>query len=697
MGAKRPGLILIFLLLAVPASAAEESKRRSFIEDLLTLPFTAPQEIEKALESSIFNLGEVKVSSSRLASRLGDAEATSLPHNITLIGATELGESGEPYLPAVLNRKEGVTQTDETGLGLNARVDLRGFGGEAKQALVLFDGLRAVEPFDNSVTWHLYPAEFTRQVEIERGGGSTVYGEGALSGNIRLLTKDPTEKPRVTGEAAWGSFDLERYFVDASGTARGVGFYAGARYATTSGYRRNSDHEGVQTLLKAEYPLTDLVRVKNAFYFADNETGIPGPLSQAEVDRDRRRQDPDGQPGDRFNDRLVQDGFTVSWLIEDLGVEVTDQLGYRLRMQDSIQSFGGLFGGTSVNEIETETFSNVLQGAWSFEAAHFRSDFTTGAEWSKDDIYNPFEFTSLLFGPFASERAIDRRMVGFFVQDRIELWDKLILEAGLRSDQIDWDIYDLKVPSLQKAKEAHHASPKLGAEWKVFEVLSVYGNFAESFKVPDANTLIFETPNIFTPNPDIDPQLARHHELGVRYAHPVFGSVRADVFYIETKKEILFNDISNLNENFDTKRQGVELAGEVAVAKGAQLFANYTYTQAEFDNGAFDGKTIPLVPKSKWSAGFLLTPDEHWKISVQATGVYDAFALNDFNNRFPADDYWVLGGQIAYARHNWEVFVRVQNALGEEYTTFATSNGVNTVNLNPMPEVTVEGGVRIEL
>ncbi|MES2171938.1 MAG: alpha/beta fold hydrolase, partial [Actinomycetota bacterium] len=45
-------------------------------------------------------------------------------------------------------------------------IDLRGFGGEGKQALVLLDGLRAVEPVDNSVTWQLYPVDFLRQIEV---------------------------------------------------------------------------------------------------------------------------------------------------------------------------------------------------------------------------------------------------------------------------------------------------------------------------------------------------------------------------------------------------------------------------------------------------------------------------------------------------------------------------------------------------
>ena len=108
---------------------------------------------------------------------------------------------------------------------------------------------------------------------------------------------------------------------------------------------------------------------------------------------------------------------------------------------------------------------------------------------------------------------------------------------------------------LEKRKSADHFSPKAGVEVKISQALSTYGSFSESFKVPDANTLIFETPNLFTPNPNIEPQTAKHYEIGARYAHPVFGSLRVDYFYIETKKEIPFdtNGIGIKNKNKNSK------------------------------------------------------------------------------------------------------------------------------------------------
>jgi outer membrane receptor protein involved in Fe transport len=288
-------------------------------------------------------------------------------------------------------------------------------------------------------------------------------------------------------------------------------------------------------------------------------------------------------------------------------------------------------------------------------------------------------------------------MTGFFAEDRTQLGENWTLEAGGRWDRIDWDIYDLLNPDLEKHKKADSFSPEAGVEYRIFDPLRAYASYAETFKVPDANTLIFETPNLFTPNPDIDPSIAKHWEIGLRYAHPVFGSVRADYFHVATKKEILFNPLTTLNENFDTRRRGVEFADELSLLPGVGVFFNYTYVDAEFDNGRFDGKTVPLVPESTWTVGTALGPWRGWSLVLRATGVDDRFALNDFNNVFPVEDYWTLGARLSYRRGPWEFYVRGENVLGEDYSSFFTSNGATTLNVNPAPRDYFEGGFRLEL
>jgi iron complex outermembrane receptor protein len=601
-------------------------------------------------------------------------------------------------LTEVLSTHTGVTYTDDLGQGLGARLDLRGFGGEAKQSLVLFDGVRAVEPFDNSTTWSLYPKEYLRSVEIHQGASSPLYGEGALSGAIQLSTKQPTKDWRVAGESAWGSYGLQRYFTETSGTTKGgLGMYLGGRYIETDGYRQNSFHEGTSALIKTEGNLNELISLQNTFYFADHETGIPGPLLPQEVLADRRQRDPDGQFGDKFTDGLIQDSVRVDYWAEPIDVQFSNLTAYRLRDQDSIQSFGGAFPGTSINAIGTETYSNVIQASKEWVSGGLGQRSVIGVEWEIDDIHNPFTFDDKTFGPFSSERSIDRRMLGYFAQHKAELWEKFILDVGVRYDDIDWNIYDLLSPRLEKKKKSTHLSPSIGFEVKATPEAAIFMSFSEAFKAPDANTLIFETPNIFTPNPAINSSVARHNELGVRIKQADQGQLKIAGYLIETKKEILFNDITNTNENFDTQRQGIEVSEDWVFSEYFRGVLRYTYADPEFDNGAFDGRKIPLVPETQWTAGVTLTPNKEWAIGLMANAIYDRYALNDFNNIFPVEDYWTAGLSVSYHHDQWELFIKAENIFGEEYSTFTTSDGQSVLNLNPAPEENFEFGLRIAL
>ncbi len=689
-------LLVLFFLSTSPVFAA--TREDDILITVIKTPLDAAAGVFGAVTDTVFDLGFIRVGGGRLESGEDARGEWSSSQSVVRLTGKEIADSVPVFTPEILSRQEGVTYTDDLGQGLGARIDLRSFGGEAKQALVLMDGLRAVEPFDNSVTWHLYPSEYLEQIHILPGGGSASYGEGALSGVIALKTREPGKEWHVRTEDSYGSFRTGRYYAEVSGTtSQGLGLLVGGRYTETDGYRQNASHEGASALVKANGQVTEFLKIENTFYFADNETGIAGPLLPAEVQADRRQKDPDGQYGDKFNDRLVQDGLLFDYFAEPVAVQITNLTGYRLRDQDSVQSFGGAFPGTSFNEIGTETFSNVLQGTRSWGEKDRRYTVFTGFEWSIDDIHNPFLFQDATFGPFSTDRSIDRSLWGVFLQNRLELWERLVVDGGLRFDKINWNIYDLLTPSLEKHKKSDATSPQISASFEVVENVTFFAGYSDAFKVPDSNTLIFETPNLFTPTPDIEASIAHHMEAGVRVKPWEPVSARATFFHIETDKEILFNDITNRNENFDTTRDGVEASLDWQLTELLKVSGGFSFTDAEFDTGMFDGKRVPLVPETQWSAALEWVPVQDWTLRLEASGVDGRFALNDLRNLFEAEDYWTMDLEVRRALPKGEAFVKMTNSLGEEYSSFTTSDGVSVVNLNPAPEFQIEAGVRLEI
>jgi len=94
-------------------------------------------------------------------------------------------------------------------LGANVNYGIR--GSESAQVLVLVDGLPAPGSFDNTVELGNLPATGVERIEIVEGGGSTLYGSGAVGGIINVITQ------RVAAAAAAlevGSFGERRLELD---------------------------------------------------------------------------------------------------------------------------------------------------------------------------------------------------------------------------------------------------------------------------------------------------------------------------------------------------------------------------------------------------------------------------------------------------------------------------------------------------
>jgi len=90
-------------------------------------------------------------------------------------------------------------------LGSSANYGIR--GSNTAQVLVLVDGLPAPGSFDNSVELGNLPTTGVDRIEVVEGGGSTLYGTGAIGGIINIIT-DRAAQPSAS--LAYGSFGERR-------------------------------------------------------------------------------------------------------------------------------------------------------------------------------------------------------------------------------------------------------------------------------------------------------------------------------------------------------------------------------------------------------------------------------------------------------------------------------------------------------
>src|SRR2546427_3028787 len=174
-----------------------------------TLAAVAPARAQAPREE-IPRLAPVVVTPSRIEERASDT-----PASVTVIGGEAVRNAPQQTVDDLLRqlpsfslfRRSSSLVTHPTAQGLS----LRGIGPSgSSRALVLQDGVPINDPFGGWVYWNRIPLQSIEQIEVVHGGGSSVWGNGALGGVVHVLTRRPVERAAFF-EASYGSYDTRNF------------------------------------------------------------------------------------------------------------------------------------------------------------------------------------------------------------------------------------------------------------------------------------------------------------------------------------------------------------------------------------------------------------------------------------------------------------------------------------------------------
>ncbi|MDP0499771.1 MAG: TonB-dependent receptor [Verrucomicrobiota bacterium JB022] len=153
--------------------------RHRLFSSLLTLPLPLLAQ-DTAPADRFFELDPQVVTGTRTVHRLSESPVRTevvLPHQLQLAGACNFGDAIE-LLPGV--RVENNCQNCGTS-------DVLLLGLEGKYAAVLFDGLPLYSGLASVYGLDQIPAVFIDRIEVVKGGGSAVYGSGAVGGVVNII------------------------------------------------------------------------------------------------------------------------------------------------------------------------------------------------------------------------------------------------------------------------------------------------------------------------------------------------------------------------------------------------------------------------------------------------------------------------------------------------------------------------------
>ena len=176
---------------------------------------------------------EIVVTGRGLAAAAGDAA-----YDVVTIDRDRLTTTASGRLEDVLRDVAGFQQyrrsDSRSAHPTSQGATLRGLGGNASsRALVVLDGVPQIDPFGGWVTFTAFEPSRLGEVRVTRGGGSGVYGPGALAGTIELQSASPDQLAPVEGSFFYGSRDS--IDADASVSSRLGGGFASLSAAYQQG------------------------------------------------------------------------------------------------------------------------------------------------------------------------------------------------------------------------------------------------------------------------------------------------------------------------------------------------------------------------------------------------------------------------------------------------------------------------------
>lgn len=609
--------------------------------------------------------------------------------NVSVITQDDIRHSPARSIPDLLKTLAGVDIRPLYGsMGIDATVDIRGSGETAgNNTLVLVDGQR-LNPVDmGGVKWETIPLAAIKQIEIVRGSGSVLYGDRATAGVINIIT-DKRSMPRATFKAEYGSFRSGA--VDAA-LAGGTADWHGnlfAHHAATDGYRRNSDAEQNAAEGRAAYRFASGEAYLDLSGYRERY-GLPGTLSRVQFDGDPRQ-------STSPNYRLERDGYRLRpggsfKLGADLRVEIDGSFS-----NDRLQARNRDWFYRSESRVKSSMLSPRLK--WSHTLPGAASSETVAGV----DIYRGWAYGDNLDFPTGSRlnrQTGEQQSQGIYLQN-VLLWNNgFDTLAALRQQHFEQTMGD------QGAGLRGHSSDSLQA-WELglgYRINAFWRSFvkaARNFRLPNTDELFAYDPLTYKVlfNGALKPQTGRLYEAGIAYRSAGLTQ-QLSVFQQKYRNEIGFIAANDRNANLDpTRRWGAEWEARWSLSPAWLVQGSLTAMRATFREGAYDGKSIPLVPRHKETLGVQWNGERAGTHNLVLASVGSRYFGGDFDNRWrKLDGYTTLDYQAQWPLKPVTLIFRAANLTDRKYSAAGFSSAFNSGTFYPADPRSYSLSVRADL
>lgn len=564
-------------------------------------------------------------------------------------------QSGAQSLFDYLSHHTSLNVRPNYGNRFTPAIDMRGYGIENghQNIVVTVDGQRLNNIDMAPQLLGAIPLASVDRIEITRGSGSVLFGDGAMAGSIQIYTRP---RSGVSVAASAGSHDAASSSVSVGNVSAAHEISASAdnarhggfSQADTTGHRDHSEARNwrLQAAIRPEESLWLRAEASSAYI----DTRYPGPLKVAQYDAD-----PTQNGGATYQHQMLSsDRWRVGadWaLTEDI------KLALRHGQEDKHSDFTA------------------------FKSAYDQAENDISVQWRRGDL-------DLVAGAQASDgmryqtgNRTSKDNAGRFLQVRYRLGETT-LTAGARREEIDYAY----VPDVGSAsRDSHRLSAwDLGLNRRIDERLSLFANANRAFQAPDVDRF-FNAGGVF--NALISPAIAKTVNVGVNHVTQEHRT-KLTLFSSRLTNEIYLDPLTWNNTNIDVSRKhGLEFQDNWRLARSWAASVLYSWTRATIERedsgaGAFDGKEMPGVSRHGLNLSLAWKPSDQATIQVAHVWRSGAYALNDFanNNAQRQASFNSTDLTLRYKQGNVDWFATVENLFDRKNGTWVGDDAIYPVS-----------------
>ena len=623
----------------------------SLLAQSVALAFVAP-----SYSAENINLEEVTVKANRFERKESESTYASEIHT-----AKQIEASGAATLYDYLSQQTSVTVLPNFGNKAAPNIDMRGYGSENgfQNIAITVDGQRLNNIDLSPQLIGAIPLGNIERIEISKGSGSVIYGDGAMAGAIQIYTKNKTG---VTISSSLGNFGQKNTYLNAGISEQYIDLSASLAHDSHDGFSKKdivgdkdkftNNTQNVKLKIKP----TNNLRFNAEATSARVNTYYIGTLNKTEFKNNPRQ--------NSGNQYTQQDYDVDQWRV-GMEFDITAKLK---------------FSALHFREDKRSEFVN-----FSSEYFYDYDSNDIALRYSGDELSVIAGIQSFDGDRKSTNNLTTKDNKGVFIQTEYQptwLSDALTLSAGFRNEKVKYR-YSTTPGNKLSASENLDAWD-IGANYRYSPELTVFANYNQAFQAPDIDRF-FTFSGTF--NAFIDPAKSKTFNLGLNHTNSK-NRLKITAFHADLKNEIYYNSQTFTNTNIDASHKyGLELQDHFIFTDDLSAGLIYTYTRAIIDRekdlaGAANGKNLPGVPKNAVTANLNYKFLEAGNINLSHAWRESTYAFNDFANNATQKQGYYESTNIAVSYHykNAQLFASINNIFEHENSLQVADDAIYPVD-----------------